>query len=97
MASPITVTTTAAVVAPFNRNRKTISFQNTGANIVYVKKQIPGAAASVPSATNYDFMLPIAGAMPGMVTITSAASFMAVSAAATSLIAVFETAPMVIV
>lgn len=97
MASPITVTTTAAVIAPFNRNRKTISFQNTGANIVYVKKQIPGAAQSIPSVTNFDFMLPIAGAMPGMVTIASAASFMAVTVAATSVLAVFETAPTVIV
>lgn len=92
MASPQTITTTATVVVPFNRNRKAVTFQNTGANILYVKKQIPGAAASVPSALNYDFELPVFGAEPGIVKVESAASFMAVSAAATSTLAVMETA-----
>jgi len=97
MASPMTVTTTATVIAPFNRNRRTITIQNTGANVVYVKKQIPGANQSIPSATNYDFELPVFGAMPGIISINSSAAFMAVAGAATSTIAIMETAPMVIV
>jgi threonine dehydrogenase-like Zn-dependent dehydrogenase len=93
MASPITLTTAAVVVVPFNARRRTLMLQNTGAtNAVYVKKQIPGAAASIPSATNYDFVLAALGTENNIVKINSAASFMAVAAAATTTLAYMETA-----
>jgi hypothetical protein len=91
MASPLTITTTPAVVISFNKKRKTISFQNTGANVIYLKKQIPGAAVSIPSATNYDLELFIAGTDPDVITFTTSAAWMAVAGAATSTLAVLET------
>lgn len=93
MASPITLTTVAAVIVPFNARRRTLMLQNTGAtNAVYVKKQIPGVAQSIPSATNYDFELTALGTENNIVKIDSAASFMAVAAAATTTLAYMETA-----
>jgi len=92
MASPITLTTTAVVVVPFNARRRTLLLQNTGAtNAIYVKKQIPGAAQSIPSATNYDFEMTALGTEDGIVQIDSAAAFMAVAAAATTTLAYMET------
>jgi hypothetical protein len=85
MASPISLTTVAVTVVPFNARRITLMLQNTGAAVAYVKKQIPGAAASIPSATNYDFELTALGTESGILKIDSAASFMAVGAAATTL------------
>ena len=90
MSSPVTVTTAPTVVATFNRNRVSIFFQNTGANAVYVKKQIPGAAASNPSSTNYDFVLPAYGTESDVVEIPTMAGFIAATVAATSTLAVME-------
>jgi hypothetical protein len=97
MASPFTVTTVPSVVAVFNRNRNSISFQNTGANIVYVKKQVPGFAANNPSATNYDFALEPLVAATEIVQFQTSASFIAVTGAATSTLAVMETSNTTIV
>jgi hypothetical protein len=85
MASPISLTTAAVLVVPFNAQRKTLMLQNTGAAVAYVKKQIPGVAASIPSATNYDFELTALGTESGILKIDSSAGFMAVGAAATTL------------
>jgi len=97
MSSPIIVSTTPLTIAAFNRNRDTIYLQNTGTNTVYVKKQIPGAASNLPTATNYDFLLPPFGVDMDVIPIQTAASFIAVAAAATSTVAVMETARTTIV
>jgi hypothetical protein len=92
MASPIILTTTAVVIVPFNSRRKVLQLQNTGGtNAIYVKKQIRGTAQSIPSATNYDFELTALGTASGIIKIESAASYMAVSAVATTTLGVMET------
>ena len=57
MSSPLAIPLTAVKVAERVPRRKEIHFQNTGESPIYFKKQIPGAAVSVPSPTNYDFVL----------------------------------------
>jgi len=110
MASPISVGTTAIVVAPINQARALIRFQNTSAvssssssssssappssNIIYIKKIPLSGAYPVVSATNYDVRLFAGQINEGLSEIfetNSIASFMAVSSAASGVLAVYET------
>jgi len=73
MTSPVTIGTTAVMVAPVNRNRRELIFSNTGDNDIYLKKQ-RGSLFSIPSKTNYDYKLQV-GATLKIITV---AAFLAV-------------------
>jgi len=95
MASPVTVGTTPIKLIGVNLKRDTVIFQNNSKEDVYVKKQSLIAPLSVPSPSNYDFILHGAvgegndGARIEL--INSVASFYGVTAKATADVGVSET------
>lgn len=95
MASPITVGVVAIVVAPINKKRAAIKFQNTSpTQIIYIKKIPLSGAFSTVSATDYEFKLsPLAEPTEGAESFetNSIASFMAISSAAGGILAIYET------
>lgn len=94
MASPLTIGTTATVVALVNKRRADIRFQNTSKNaIIYIKK-IPITGGFTPvSETDYEVLLLAGkGTTPGEAFITnSVASFMAISDKTDGELAIYET------
>ena len=92
MASPITVGVTTVVVAPVNKKRVSIRFQNAGATIIYIKKVPVTGVYWAVSATDYEVMLavPAAGTVEFFET-NSIASFIAISSAAAGVLAIYET------
>jgi len=94
MASPVIVGTSAIVVAPINKKRSNIRFQNTSTNIIYIKKIPLSGPYSVVSATDYEIQLfPASSSQEGgeAFETNSIASFMAIAAGASSALAVYET------
>ena len=91
MTSPLTITVTPIKVVSINKKRYELFLQNTGSQNIYVKKQSLNGAITEPSATNYDFELTALGTASGIIKIESAASYMAVSAVATTTLGVMET------
>jgi len=83
MISPVLITTTPTQILPYDATRITVLFENAGIVPVYIKKQIPGAAVSVPSITNFDMVLhggtAPADGLGGEEEVDSAASFWAVT------------------
>jgi len=94
MANPLIVGITSELVAPIERRRALIRFQNTGATIIYIKKiPLEGVVTDV-SPTDYQIALyPAASSSEGgeAFDTTSIASFRAISSAAGGLLAVYET------
>ena len=95
MASPLVVGTTVTVVAPVNRRRADIRFQNTSATqTVYLKKIPLTGTTTAVSTTDYEIrLLPDSATdVAGEAFITnSIASFMAIATAAAGSLAVYET------
>lgn len=94
MASPIIVGTSAIVVAPINKKRSNIRFQNASPNIVYLKKIPLSGPYTVVSATDFEVQLfPASSSQEGgeAFETNSVASFMAIAAAANSALAIYET------
>lgn len=95
MASPLPIGIAVVVIAPVNRKRAGIRFQNTSATqTIYIKK-IPRSGAYTPvSATDYEIRL-----LPDSATdvagealqTNSTSSFEAIASAAGGLLAVCET------
>jgi hypothetical protein len=83
MASPILITTSPVKVLNFNERRVSVLFENAGIVPIYIKKQIPNTAISIPSVTNYDLILHGGTAandgLGGEEEINSAAEFWAVT------------------
>ena len=92
MASPITIGIATVVVAPINKKRVSIRFQNTGATIIYLKKVPTNGAYWAVSAADYEVMLavPAAGTIEFFET-NSTASFIAISSAAAGVLSIYET------
>jgi hypothetical protein len=94
MASPITIGTTATIVVEKNRKRVNVRFQNTSPNIIYLKKIPLKGAYSIVSPTDYEVQLfPASSSQEGgeAFETNSISSFMAISAAAGSTLAIYET------
>lgn len=95
MASPVTIGTTAIVVAPINKKRSLIRFQNTSATqVIYIKKVPITGTFTVVSAADYEVLLePITALVDGgdAFETNSVASFMAIASAAAGTLAVYET------
>lgn len=95
MASPILINTIATLVVNRNKNRKSITFQNTGIEPILMKRQIIGELVPTLSLTNYDFIL-----APGVfendgsgtiIQIETISAFEAMTASGTSKLAIMET------
>lgn len=105
MASPITIGTTAMVVALKSAARADIRFQNTGSSTIYIKKIPLSGAFSTVTSTDYEVkILPFTsedadeedddrrrtGEGEAFET-NSIAGFMAVSSSSHGLLAIYET------
>ena len=94
MTSPITVGTTAIIVAPANIRRNSIRFQNVGLTTINMKKiPLTGVVSTVSTS---DFEAQLFGASTALeggeaFTTDSTTGFMAISSAANGALAVFET------
>jgi len=95
MTSPISIGTTAIVVAPINKRRSIIRFQNTGKDSIFIKKIPITGNTSIVSDTNFEVELfpESASSKEGGQSFetNSIASFMAISSAAGNALAVYET------
>jgi hypothetical protein len=95
MASPLTIGTTATVVALVNRSRVNIRFQNTSpTQVIYIKKIPLTGTYTAVSSTDYEVALqPVTALVEGgeAFETNSVASFMAISSAAAGVLAVYET------
>lgn len=95
MASPITVGTTAVVVANYNPNRGVIRFQNTGATgTIYMKKVRKSGTVVPPSPTDYEVLLSsatLAVESGDAFETNSISKFMAVGSVAGCLLSIYET------
>lgn len=93
MSSPIFVGTSAIVVAPINKKRSSIRFQNVSSHSIYLKKIPISGSYIVVSTTDYEIELaPNTGGGEGSIFETdSISSFMAVSSNAAGKMAIYET------
>jgi len=95
MASPITVGTTAIVVALANLSRADIRFQNTSLTQTIYLKRVPSTGLFTPvSTTDYDVrMLPDSATGEGgePFETNSVSAFQAISSAAAGTLAIYET------
>ena len=94
MSSPLTIGTTAELVAPIRKNRASIRFQNTGTHTIYMKKIPSSGVFTPPTPSDYEVLLAPSSndteAGEAFVT-NSISAFAAVGASAGSLLAVYET------
>lgn len=93
MVTPLSIGTTAMPVAPINRKRAIIRFQNTGQKDIYIKKiPLTGAIAPV-SATDYDALVAATtGNSEAVVFETNSINgFQAISVTPGSTLAIYET------
>lgn len=94
MASPLTISTTASIVALVNKRRNSIRFQNSGTTTIYIKKIPIAGTTTTVSVTDYEVLLApstSAGEAGEAFVTDSVASFMAISSAAAGILAVYET------
>lgn len=95
MASPVIVGTSAIVVAPINKKRAVIRFQNTSKNAIYLKKIPLNGLYSIVSDTDYEVLLNPESASGkeggGIFETNSISSFMVIASGANSSLAVYET------
>lgn len=96
MASPLTIGTTASIIALVNTKRNSIRFQNTSSasQIIYIKKIPLTGTTTTVSPTDYDVRLfagVLAEGLEEAFETQSVASFMAISSAAAGTLAVYET------
>ena len=94
MVSPIIVGIIPAVIAPLDKKRVDIRFQNTGVSIIYLKKIPLTGVFSFPSATDYEVLLAPAALLneAGEAFVTnSVSSFAAVSSIPGGILAIYET------
>ena len=94
MASPLTIGTTAIVVAPINKKRDLVRFQNTGATIFYIKKVPFEGVFTLPSATDYEVLMQPSSSLTeagDAFETNSVAAFAAVSSAVGGILSVYET------
>lgn len=57
MASPLTIGTTATVIAPKKTNRADLRLQNVGSTTLYIKKIPLSGGYSLVSSSDYEVML----------------------------------------
>lgn len=94
MASPLNIGTSAVAVAPINKKRNSIRFQNAGTTQIYLKRIPIEGAYSLVSATDYEAVLfPASSSQEGgeAFETDSILSFMAISPGCPGLLAIYET------
>ena len=94
MVSPIIIGIVASSVAPINRSRVNIRFQNTGVSNLYLKKVPVSGVFTVPSVVDYEVLLAPAALLNEAgeaFTTNSTSEFAAASSIPGGILAIYET------